>query len=93
MNQEALGMIEVRGLVGAIEAADAMTKAANVDLIGYENVGSGLVAVFVKGDIGAVKAAVDTGVVAAKRIEEVTSFNIIARPHPDIEKILAEYRM
>ncbi|NYY75808.1 BMC domain-containing protein [Escherichia coli] len=83
--REALGLIETKGLVACIEAADAMCKAANVELIGYENVGSGLVTAMVKGDVGAVNAAVDSGVEAARRIGEVVT-PVIARPHNDIEK-------
>lgn len=88
MVNEALGMIETKGLVGAIEAADAMTKAANVILIGYEKIGSGLVTVMVRGDVGAVKAAVDAGVAAAVNVGEVVSKHVIPRPHSDTEKIL-----
>ena len=87
-NANALGMIETRGLVGAIEAADAMVKAANVILIGYEKIGSGLVTVMVRGDVGAVKAATDAGVASAKRVGEVVSVHVIPRPHTDVEKIL-----
>ncbi len=86
--KEALGMVETRGLVGAIEAADAMVKAANVTLIGKEKIGSGLVTVMVTGDVGAVKAAVDAGSAAAKRVGELVSVHVIPRPHEDIEKIL-----
>ena len=89
---QALGMIETKGLVGAIEAADAMTKSANVTLMGYEKIGSGLVTAMVKGDVGAVNAAVDSGVEAAKRIGEVVSSRVIARPHNDIEKIAAQHK-
>ena len=85
---EALGMIETKGLVGAIEAADAMTKSANVVLIGYEKIGSGLVTVMVRGDVGAVKAAVDAGAAAASRVGELISTHVIPRPHEDVEKIL-----
>ncbi|SHF51940.1 BMC domain-containing protein [Desulforamulus putei DSM 12395] len=88
MGQEALGMIETRGLVGAVEAADSMVKAANVTLIGYEKIGSGLVTVMVRGDVGAVKAATDAGVAAAKRVGEVVSVHVIPRPHTDVEKML-----
>lgn len=88
MQKEALGMIETRGLVGAIEAADAMVKAANVVLVGTEKIGSGLVTVMVRGDVGAVKAAVDAGVAAGERVGEVISNYVIPRPHPDVEKIL-----
>lgn len=88
MGQEALGLVETRGLVPAIEAADAMVKAANVTLIGYEKVGAGLVTVMVRGDVGAVKAATDAGVASAKRVGEVVSVHVIPRPHTDVEKIL-----
>ncbi len=88
MGQEALGMIETKGLVGAIEAADAMVKAANVSLLGYEKIGSGLVTVMVRGDVGAVKAATDAGAAAAQRVGEVISIHVIPRPHTDTEKIL-----
>ena len=88
MSNEALGMIETKGLVGAIEAADAMVKAANVVLIGYEKIGSGLVTVMVRGDVGAVKASVDAGVAAADAGGEVVSRHVIPRPHSDTEKIL-----
>ncbi|MQL53321.1 ethanolamine utilization microcompartment protein EutM [Desulfofundulus thermobenzoicus] len=88
MNGEALGMVETRGLVPSIEAADAMVKAANVVLIGYEKIGSGLVTVMVRGDVGAVKAATDAGAAAAKRVGEVVSVHVIPRPHTDVEKIL-----
>ena len=85
---EALGMIETKGLVGAIEAADAMTKSANVELIGYEKIGSGLVTVMVRGDVGAVKASVDAGAVAAEKVVEIVSKHVIPRPHTDVERIL-----
>ena len=85
---EALGMIETKGLVAMVEAADAMVKAANVRLIGKEQIGSGLVTVFVRGDVGAVKAAVDAGSAAAKRIGELVSVHVIPRPHSDVEYIL-----
>lgn len=84
----ALGLVETKGLVGAIEAADAMTKAANVELIGYEKIGSGLVTVMVRGDVGAVKAAVEAGCAAADRVGEVVSTHVIPRPHTDTEKII-----
>jgi ethanolamine utilization protein EutM len=90
MEKEALGMVETRGLVGAIEAADAMVKAANVKLIGKEKVGSGLVTVMVRGDVGAVKASVDAGAAAAKRVGELVSVHVIPRPHDDVECILPE---
>jgi ethanolamine utilization protein EutM len=85
---EALGMIETKGLVAAIEAADAMTKSANVTLVGYEKIGSGLVTVFVRGDVGAVKASVDAGAAAADKVGEIVSQHVIPRPHSDVEKIL-----
>ncbi|WP_425060124.1 Propanediol utilization protein PduA [Sporomusa carbonis] len=88
MRGEALGMVETKGLVGAIEAADAMVKAANVVLVGYEKIGSGLVTVMVRGDVGAVKAATDSGAAAAQRVGELISVHVIPRPHTDIEKIL-----
>jgi ethanolamine utilization protein EutM len=86
----ALGMIETRGLVGAIEAGDAMVKAANVELIGREQVGSGLVTVMVRGDVGAVKAATDAGAAAATRVGELVSVHVIPRPHREVELILAK---
>jgi len=85
---DALGMIETRGFVGAVEAADAMVKSANVQLIGYEQIGAGLVAVFVRGDVGAVKSATEAGTMAAKKVGEVISTHVIPRPHSDVEKIL-----
>ena len=85
---EALGMIETKGLVVAIEAADAMTKSANVTLMGYEKIGSGLVTVMVRGDVGAVKAAVDAGACAAEKVGEIVAQHVIPRPHTDVEKIL-----
>ena len=88
MAQEALGMVETRGLTAAIEAADAMTKAAEVTLIGTEKIGSGLVTVMVRGDVGAVKASVDVGSAAAQRVGEVVSIHVIPRPHGDVECIL-----
>jgi len=86
----ALGMVETRGLVGAIEAADAMVKAANVTLIGSEYVGGGFVTVMVRGDVGAVKAATDAGAAAAKRVGELVSVHVIPRPHVDVEMILPQ---
>ena len=86
----ALGMVETKGLVGAIEAADAMVKAANVTLIGSEYVGGGLVTVMVRGDVGAVKAATDAGAAAAKRVGELVSVHVIPRPHSDVEMILPQ---
>ena len=88
MALEALGMVETRGLVAAIEAADAMVKAANVELIGTEKIGSGLVSVMVRGDVGAVKAAVETGSSSAGSLGEVIATHVIPRPHNDVEKIL-----
>ena len=88
MQLEALGMIETKGLVGAIEAADAMVKAANVHLVGRELVGGGLVTVMVRGDVGAVKAAVDAGGAAAKRVGELISVHVIPRPHSEVELII-----
>ena len=85
---EALGMVETRGLVAAIEAADAMVKAANVQLIGSEKIGSGLVSVMVRGDVGAVKAAVEAGGAAASRLGEVIATHVIPRPHTDVNKLL-----
>lgn len=87
---DALGMIETRGLVGAIEAADAMVKAANVELIGKEYIGGGLVTVLVKGDVGAVKAAVDAGAAAARRVGELISVHVIPRPHDELKKIVPQ---
>ena len=85
---EALGMVETRGLVAAIEAADAMVKAANVVLLGSEKIGSGLVSVMVRGDVGAVKAAVDAGAAAAGSLGEIVATHVIPRPHADVEKLL-----
>lgn len=86
----ALGMVETKGLVGAVEAADAMVKAANVVLIGSEYVGGGFVTVMVRGDVGAVKAATDAGAAAAKRVGELVSVHVIPRPHQDVEMILPQ---
>ena len=88
MEKEALGLVETRGLIAAIEAADAMVKAANVQLVGKEKAGSGLVTVMVRGDVGAVKAATDAGAAAAKRVGELVSVHVIPRPHSDVETIL-----
>lgn len=88
MTQEALGIVETRGLTAAIEAADAMVKAADVTLVGTEKIGSGLVSVMVRGDVGAVKAATETGAAAAARLGELVAVHVIPRPHPDVEKIL-----
>jgi len=92
MSMEALGMIETKGLVGAIEAADAMVKAANVVLIGQEYIGAGYVTVFVRGDVGAVKAATDAGAAAARRVGELVSVHVIPRPHEEVEKVLPPAR-
>ena len=86
--KEALGLIETKGLVGAIEAADAMVKAANVKLVGKEKTGSGLVTIMVRGDVGAVKAAIEAGGEAARRVGELVSVHIIPRPHADVEELL-----
>ena len=86
----ALGMVETKGLIGSIEAADAMVKAANVHLIGSEYIGGGFVTVMVRGDVGAVKAATDAGAAAAKRVGELTSVHVIPRPHTDVETILPQ---
>jgi ethanolamine utilization protein EutM len=88
MSLEALGMIETKGLVGSIEAADAMVKAANVVLVGKEYIGAGFVTVMVRGDVGAVKAATDAGAAAARRVGELVSVHVIPRPHSEVEKIL-----
>ena len=88
MAQEALGMIETRGLVAAIEAADAMVKSAEVTLVGTEKIGSGLVSVLVRGDVGAVKAATEAGASAATKLGELVAVHVIPRPHADVEKIL-----
>ena len=87
-SSNALGMIETRGLVGAVEAADAMVKAANVTLIGRSQVGGGLVTVMVRGDVGAVKAATDAGAAAAKKVGELVSVHVIPRPHSEVGMIL-----
>ena len=88
MTMEALGMVETRGLTAAIEAADSMVKAAQVTLIGTEKIGSGLVTVMVRGDVGAVKAAVEAGAANASRLGELVATHVIPRPHQDVEKIL-----
>ena len=88
MTEDALGLVETRGLVGSIEAADAMVKAANVKLIGRQEVGAGYVTVMVRGDVGAVKAATDVGAEAAARVGEVVSVHVIPRPHAEVETIL-----
>ena len=88
MNTNSLGMIETKGLIGAIEAADAMVKSANVQLVGKEQVGGGLVTVMVRGDVGAVKAATDAGAAAAEKVGELISVHVIARPHTELDAIL-----
>ena len=88
MDTNSLGMIETKGLVGAIEAADAMVKSANVQLVGKEQVGGGLVTVMVRGDVGAVKAATDAGAAAAEKVGELISVHVIARPHAEVDAIL-----
>ncbi len=90
MSLEALGMVETKGLVGSIEAADAMVKAANVLLVGKEYIGAGFVTVFVRGDVGAVKAATDAGAAAARRVGELVAVHVIPRPHGEVEKILPQ---
>lgn len=92
MNNQALGMIETRGLVAITEAADAMLKAANVELVGSEKIGSGLVTVMVRGDVGAVKAAVEAGAEVAGRLGEVVAVHVIPRPHSDVEAILPRFK-
>jgi ethanolamine utilization protein EutM len=88
MTLEALGMVETKGFVGAVEAADAMVKAANVELVGKEYIGAGYVTVFVRGDVGAVKAATDAGAAAARRVGELISVHVIPRPHNEVERVL-----
>jgi microcompartment protein CcmL/EutN len=88
MSMEALGMVETKGLVGAVEAADAMVKAANVVLVGREYTGGGLVTVLVRGDVGAVKAATDAGAAAARRVGELVSVHVIPRPHEEVDQHL-----
>jgi ethanolamine utilization protein EutM len=88
MAQEALGMIETRGFVGSVEAADAMVKAANVELVGKVQIGGGFVSVIVRGDVGAVKAATDAGASAAERVGELVSVHVIPRPHNDVEMLM-----
>ncbi len=90
MTKESLGMVETRGLVASIEAADAMVKAANVVLVGQEKIGAGLITAMVRGDVGAVKAATDAGAAAASKVGEVVSVHVIPRPHADVEKILPD---
>ena len=93
MNTNSWGMIETKGLVGAIEAADAMVKSANVQLVGKEQVGGGLVTVMVRGDVGAVKAATDAGAAAAEKVGELVSVHVIARPHTEVDAILPNGRL
>jgi ethanolamine utilization protein EutM len=88
MAAEALGLVETKGLIGAVEAADAMVKAANVVLIGKEYIGAGYVTVMVRGDVGAVKAATDAGAAAARRVGELVSVHVIPRPHTEVERVL-----
>jgi ethanolamine utilization protein EutM len=88
MSLEALGMVETRGLIGAIEAADAMVKAAKVQLLGKETIGGGYVTVMVRGDVGAVKAATDAGATAAEKVGELVSVHVIPRPHSDVEMVI-----
>jgi microcompartment protein CcmL/EutN len=88
MAQEALGLIETKGLIGSVEAADAMVKAANVVLIGKEYIGAGYVTVMVRGDVGAVKAATDAGAAAARRVGELIAVHVIPRPHTEVERVL-----
>ena len=92
MAQEALGMVETRGLTAAIDAADAMTKAAEVTLVGTEKIGSGLVTVMVRGDVGAVKSAVEAGESAASKLGELVATHVIPRPHSDVENILPKLK-
>ena len=92
-NLQALGMVETKGLVGSIEAADAMVKAANVRLIGKVHVGGGLVTVMARGDVGAVKSATDAGAAAASRVGELVSVHVIPRPHEEVEYILPKLEM
>jgi microcompartment protein CcmL/EutN len=92
MDTNSLGMIETKGLIGAIEAADAMVKSANVQLVGKEQVGGGLVTVLVRGDVGAVKAATDAGAAAAEKVGELISVHVIARPHTEVDNILPHGR-
>jgi len=90
MAREALGLVETIGLVGAIKAADAMVKSANVKLVGYEKIGSGLITVMVRGDVGATKAATDAGAAAARKVGEVVSVHVIPRPHEDVDLLLQQ---
>ncbi len=88
MSQEALGLVETKGMVGAVEAADAMVKTANVELVRYEHTGGAMVTVVVRGDVGAVKAAVDSGASAARRVGELVSTHVIPRPHEEVDAVL-----
>jgi ethanolamine utilization protein EutM len=90
MTSDALGMVETRGLIGSVEAADAMVKTANVILVGKEYIGAGYVTVLVRGDVGAVKAATDAGAAAARRVGELVSVHVIPRPHAEVERILPQ---
>ena len=90
MSLEALGMVETKGVVGAVEAAAAMVTAANVELIGKEYIGAGYVTIFVRGDVGAVKAATDAGAAAARRVGELVSVHVIPRPHGEVERVLPQ---
>lgn len=92
MDNSALGMIETKGLVSAIEAADAMVKAAGVTIAGYEKIGFGLVTILIRGDVGAVKAATDAGAEAARAVGEVVSVHVIPKPHADVEAILNKFK-
>jgi microcompartment protein CcmL/EutN len=92
MSQDALGMVETKGLIGSVEAADAMVKAANVTLVGKEYIGQGYVTVLVRGDVGAVKAATDAGAAAARRVGELVAVHVIPRPHAEVERILPTSR-
>ncbi len=89
----ALGMIETKGLVGAVEAADAMVKAANVTIAGYEKIGFGLVTVMVRGDVGAVKAATDAGAAAARNVGELVSVHVIPKPHAEVESVILKHKL
>lgn len=91
MQQEALGLVETKGLVAAIEAADAMVKSANVTLVGYEKIGSALVTIMVRGDVGAVKAATDAGAAAAQRLGDLLAIHVIPRPHSDTNTLLSQF--
>jgi ethanolamine utilization protein EutM len=92
MSQDALGLVETRGLIGSVEAADAMVKTANVVLVGKEYIGAGYVTVMIRGDVGAVKAATDAGAAAARRVGELISVHVIPRPHGEVERVLPKVR-